>query len=216
MNSNDICLNIGSSVKVAEEWENIDASPSLRLSKFPIVGRSIVSLIKVPDWPKPIKYGDILKGLKVKENSCQLVYASHVLEHLALSDFHVAVENIYSYLKPGGIFRIIVPDLEAYISEYVKNRLDVDVSHDAAHRFMSETWTGNSGSRKNFYKRFCEAFSNARHQWMWDELSLSSTLEKHGFKNVKRCSYGNWSDTKFKFVEQEYSHEKAICLEAMK
>jgi predicted SAM-dependent methyltransferase len=216
MNTNDICLNIGSSVKAADGWENIDASPSLRISKIPIVGRTIVSLMKSPNWHNLIKYGDVLKGLKVEENSCRLVYASHVLEHLSLADFHVAVDNIYSYLKPEGVFRTIVPDLETYISAYVNTRLNSTLSHDAAHQFMSETWTGNPGSRKNFNKRFREAFSNSRHQWMWDEPSLSKTLEEHGFKNIRRCSYGIWSDPKFKFVEQEYSHENAICLEATK
>lgn len=38
------------------------------------------------------------------------VLAEHVLEHLSLQEFDAALRNIYKYLKPGGIFRLAVPD----------------------------------------------------------------------------------------------------------
>ena len=43
-----------------------------------------------------------------------------MLEHLSLDDFRAALRNTYKILRPGGIFRCIVPDLEYYAKEYLK------------------------------------------------------------------------------------------------
>lgn len=117
-NPNDICLNIGCGDICPDDWHNIDASLSLRISKIPLIGRSVLSLTGAPNWSHSVKYGDIVKGLPNKHDFCQLIFACHVLEHLSIHDFQHAMKNIYSCLKPGGIFRIIVPDLEQYISIY--------------------------------------------------------------------------------------------------
>jgi ubiquinone/menaquinone biosynthesis C-methylase UbiE len=55
-------------------------------------------------FPKEVKYGDIVKGLPVADNSFRCVYASHVLEHLALHDFRKALRNTFNILEPGGVF----------------------------------------------------------------------------------------------------------------
>jgi hypothetical protein len=38
----------------------------------------------------------------MREESCRGVYASHVLEHLALDEFHRAIENTMRILEKGG------------------------------------------------------------------------------------------------------------------
>lgn len=43
-------------------------------------------------------------------NSLERVLAEHVLEHLTLLQLQDALWNIYKYLKPGGRFRLAVPD----------------------------------------------------------------------------------------------------------
>lgn len=217
MNIQGKCLHIGCGLKVVEGWENIDSSPSLRISQIPIIGKPFLALLnRNINWHSTVKYGDVIRGIRIEENSCEIIYAAHVMEHLSLADFHVTVDNIYSYLTLGGIYRLIVPDLEAYISAYTANRLNKDSSPEAAYKFMTKTWLGHSGSRKTLYNRFEEAFANSRHQWMWDEPSLFNALSQHGFKRIKRCSYGEWSDPRFQLVESEDKHFNAICIEAVK
>lgn len=216
MNKNQNCLHIGCGLITPEGWINIDASPSLRLAKFPVLGRYIISMLGGPSWPNSVYYGDIVKGIKIKTGSCELAFSAHVLEHLSLSNFHPAVSNIYSYLKPGGVFRAIVPDLEKYINTYITHRSNSSLSIKAAHEFMSVSFIGHSGSRSGFYWRLKEAFSNSRHQWMWDEPSLVDAFSQHGFKNIRRCDYGEWSDPRFGAIEEESNHFYAICIEGTK
>ena len=216
MNTGGICLNIGCWVDAPKEWENVDASPYVKISKIPIFGPLIISAVSAPKLPSSVKYGDLLKGLNIKPESCELVFASHVLEHLSLSDFHIALNNIYSYLQPGGIFRAIVPDLEQYIGKYKEHRSEHALATKAAHKFMQDSGIGQTESRKDIQQRLREVFSNSRHQWMWDEPSLSDALIQHGFKNIQRCNYGDWSDPRFGLVENKGRHWDAICLEATK
>jgi Methyltransferase domain len=212
-----ICLNVGcGNVTNPNGWENIDASLSLRISKIPAIGRSILSLTHSPQWSNLVKYGDIVRGLPGKEQKYHLIFACHVLEHLSLEDFHQAMTNIYSYLHPGGIFRIIVPDLEQYITTYLSDRADNRISSSAADEFMTKTWLGHQGSRKSLHSRILEGFSNFRHQWMWDEPSLKAAFTHHHFTNIRRCYYGDWQDTRFATVEKEDNYIKAIGIEGMK
>jgi len=210
----EILLHIGCGLEFVEGWENIDASPSLKISKIPLIGRPLVSMMGGANWSK--KAGDLLKGLSIAPGSCTLMYASHVFEHLSIADFYVALEKVYLYLKPGGILRIIVPDLEKYIEAYIKNRSDKELATKAATDFMHHSWIGHQGSRRSFDRRLRDAFSNHRHQWMWDEPSLKNALAKQGFINIRRCNYREWSDPRFAAVEKEIRHADSVCIEGIK
>ena len=126
------------------------------------------------------------------------------------------MKNIYFYLQPGGILRIIVPDLEAYIKVYIEKRQEESTLAKAAPDFMVGSGLGYAKTRSTFTDRFSEIFANSRHQWMWDEPSLSEALIKHGFKNIRRCQYGEWEDSRFKAIENKKRHWKSLCLEATK
>lgn len=216
MSNHDLCLNVGCWTSVAEGWLNVDASVYVRLSKIPLLGSPILSAINAPQFPTSIQCGDLVKGLNIASNSCQLIFASHILEHLTLSDFNRALDNLYSYLKSEGILRVIVPDLETYIKDYLEQRANPQTASKAAYTLMKKSFLGNQGSRRSFYHRFQEIFANSRHQWMWDQPSLTEALENHGFKNIRRCYYGDWADPRFELVEEKDRHWQAICLEATK
>lgn len=197
-------------------WKNVDASPSLLISKVPIFGRVILALYRGPCWPKSVSYGDIVKGLKIKRETCELVFASHVLEHLTTNDVRIALENIHSYLKPNGIFRGVIPDLEKIINNYRSEKFDNNSKLDTACNFVKNTGLGGEQSRNNLRSRLIEAFSNSRHQWMYDWQSISGLLQQQGFKSIERREFGNWSDSRFKEVERSDRCIDAICFEARK
>jgi len=81
---------------------------------------------------------------------------------------------------------------------------------------MEVSCLGHQGTRRNLYYRLREAFANHRHQWMWDDASLTTAFERQGFKNTRLCRYGDWRDPRFADVENEASYDGAIGIEAMK
>src|ERR1700744_65996 len=99
----------GSGLWAPVEWTNFDASPALRLQRLPVLGS--LGPVRSPKFPANVLYGDIVKGLPVTPRSFRAIYCSHVLEHLSLNDFRVALRNTRTLLQDRGIFRLVVPDL---------------------------------------------------------------------------------------------------------
>lgn len=63
---------------------------------------------------------NLLKGIPFPDNSFDLVYHSHVLEHFPKSEAPKFIAECYRVLKPGGIIRIAIPDLEQIALNYIK------------------------------------------------------------------------------------------------
>jgi hypothetical protein len=209
-------LHIGCGLNAPKSWLNIDASPSLRISRFPVVGSVASKLLNFPEWPTQAKYGNIVLGLNAQKEYCDLVFAAHVLEHLSLNDFHVALKNIFYYLKPGGFLRIIVPDLEVFAKSYISSKRDQSSQDQASISFMQDTLLGVKSTRSSYFSRLKEAFSNSKHQWMWDQESLVKAVKDHSFSVVRPCVYGDWSDERFSEVEREKDYRFAVGIEAQK
>ena len=62
---------------------------------------------------------NLLTGIPFKNNSFDLVYHSHVLEHFKKEDAEIFIQDCLRVLKPGGIIRIAIPDLETIATNYL-------------------------------------------------------------------------------------------------
>jgi predicted SAM-dependent methyltransferase len=92
-------LNVGCGDKFHNNWVNIDMVSSS------------------PD----VMAANILKGMPFPDNHFNVVYHSQVLEHIPKEKAEDFIRECYRVLKPGGIIRIVVPDLENIVDEYKKN-----------------------------------------------------------------------------------------------
>jgi predicted SAM-dependent methyltransferase len=131
----------------------------------------------------------------------QRLYASHVLEHLAYEDALRALDNSYKALKPGGVFRLIVPDLAARARLYVARADRADPT--AARDFMESTVLGERRRPKGLLRSLAAILGGYQHRWMWDEASMAGALAKAGFVDIRRCSFGDSGDPMFARVEQQ-------------
>ena len=136
MTVQSIGINFGCGLSIAEGWQNYDASPTLLLQRTPILGWVAKQVIK-PRFPDLVKYGDIVRGLPEPDAAVDYIYCSHILEHLALEDFRLALREVLRVLKPGGVFRGVLPDLEADIRNYL-----ADTRDDACLHFMEASGLG--------------------------------------------------------------------------
>jgi len=199
-----------------EEWLNFDASIRIRLEHLPVVGPLYAANVwrfhsHGKAYPANVHFGDIRRGLPLPEASCDAVYSSHVLEHLCLADARLALENTRRILKPGGLFRLVVPDLECAARDYVAALDRGDPAGAAA--FLQATMLGKparSSLIAALYARLC----GSRHLWMWDQFSLSEALTQHGFTAIRRCRFGDSEDPKFRSVEDPERFQNALALEA--
>lgn len=203
-----IRVQYGCGLSAPTGWINFDCSPTLRLQRLPLIGRWMTVLVK-PAFPKAVRYGDIVRGLPVKHGSVDLVYCSHVLEHLALHDLRRALRNTHKSMRPGGIFRMVLPDLRALAETYVS-----DSSHESALRFMRDTYLGHNDRRRGLVGLLRAGFGNSRHLWMWDFSSLSAELSAAGFQNIRRASFGDSVDSAFATVEELHRWDGQLGVES--
>ncbi len=73
---------------------------------------------------------NLLRGIPFADNSFDVVYHSHVLEHFSKADGEFFLRECYRVLNPAGIIRVAVPDLEQIAIEYLKN-LDLAIHGDS-------------------------------------------------------------------------------------
>ena len=117
---------------------NIDWSPYLRIARNPMLrrlapffstGTEGERLSSVPD---NILVHDLRKGIPFPDGSVDAVYHSHVLEHIDRDGADGFMSEIRRVLRPGGVQRIVVPDLELLVKRYVASLERVDQGGPAA------------------------------------------------------------------------------------
>ena len=199
-------LQYGCGLSAPPDWMNYDASPSLRLQRLPVIGRA--RGLGAVRFPPQVRYGDIVKGIPVGDASCSAVYCSHVLEHLSLRDFRIALRNTHRLLKRGATFRLVVPDLRAAAARYL-----ADQSASAAPQFMTETFLGVAERSRGLGGLLRTWLGNSQHLWMWDYPSLRHELEVAGFSAVRRAQIGDSEDSMFASVEEPTRWTDAVGIQ---
>lgn len=181
-----------------DDWLNFDASPRLWLERAPLIGPILHGLGK-SNFPSNICVGDIVSGLPVPDGSVAGLYSSHVLEHIERSQVELALQNSLKLLRPGGIFRLIVPDLESLAARLlldIKNRVPF-----AADRFMRDCYLGEEFRPRGIGGWARAVLGNSQHRWMYDRAQLTRMLDDNGFVGIRDCSFGDCEDLRFLEVE---------------
>jgi SAM-dependent methyltransferase len=192
-------------------WRNFDAGPAFWIEKnLPFLRKAVVRR-GFPDYPPNIEYGDVVLGLPVEERSAQGVYCSHVLEHLALNEFRAALLHVLRYLKPGGVFRLVVPDLE-----FITNSYAASDRSDAAIAFMQAAHLGEPHRSRGVRDMARSLFGRSQHLTMWDYKGMAAELEQAGFVRIRRASCKDAGDSRFLDVEDPGRWENCLGMECFR
>lgn len=133
---------------------------------------------------------NVLWGLPFAEGSVWRVFLSHLLEHLFYpNDVMPFLGEILRVLEPGGVVRIIVPDIGQYIEAYQHD----DVEFFAERRHHWGKGDGRTTRLENFL-----AYAGAgpdpawlfqAHKFGYDFETLSRALERAGFAGIERSAF---------------------------
>jgi predicted SAM-dependent methyltransferase len=214
MDEQRLKINIGCGLNAASGWVNIDSSLNAWLAKWGWKTR-------IP-YPKNIYIRDVRKGLPFPNNSAEVIYCSHFLEHLTKDDAVSFIKECQRVLITAGVIRIIVPDLAQYAEEYVKRikeqKQGVLISEQPAEKFLEDLCIfEKSSARESGVSRIYKKLYNKNiHKFMYDEYSLTALLKEYGFSDIYRKSC---YESLIKDVEKLDNPERfnnAICLESRK
>ncbi|GAB5496838.1 MAG: hypothetical protein Phyf2KO_19180 [Phycisphaerales bacterium] len=193
--NNLVCVQYGCGLTAPAGWLSYDTSPTLRMQRIPLVGKFTPGV----RFPKEVRLGDVRKRLPVADSSVDRAYCSHVLEHLALDDCRAALRETFRFLKPGGVFRLVLPDLEAQTRAYLEKVGDPEAPHD----FMRGALLGAESRPSGLRGLAISWLGNARHLWMWDYPALSKELENAGFAEVRRAQFGDSGEQVYETIEEQ-------------
>lgn len=216
-------LNLGCGTKTSSSPEviNVDWSIYLRLKKSP-VPQAVVGLLlrgerleRFVSLPDNIIVHDLSKGAPFDSDSVEAVYHSHLLEHLDRGTAKAFLSEVRRVLKPDGIHRIVVPDLEKACTNYLSHIRVCEedpkeaVSHDSYVGAMIEQSVrreAHGTSQQSPLRRYVEnlLLGDARrrgetHQWMYDRINLSELLARVGYRDPQVLDYAtsqipNWNE----------------------
>lgn len=205
-----LVLNLGCGYHTSDRCTNIDWSVPVRL-KGSRVGRLVAPVIlsgdRLPAYQKMsdnVMRHDLRKGIPFPDSSADAVYHSHVFEHIDRDAVPRFLAEVHRVLKPGGVHRIVVPDLEFQARNYLDtldkaldgggNVEDHEESVSLLIEQMVRREAAGTSQRKPARRRLENLLlGDARrrgetHQWMWDRVTLPHELLRAGFRSPQIMS----------------------------
>ena|ERR1700731_1816289 len=164
----DFPVNIGPGLSAKDGWVNVDI--------FKFAGVNCIY--------------DCRKGLPFSDHAVRCIFTEHFFEHIDyLEEAPLFLADCYRVLQPGGVIRVIVPDVEKYIRAYctegweqlakVRPLLPDHIDVHFGSRFNTKMEVLNVVFRQYF-----------EHKYAYDFPTLEFALRRAGFSDIHRQGFG--------------------------
>ncbi|HEX3336887.1 MAG TPA: methyltransferase domain-containing protein [Jatrophihabitans sp.] len=146
-------------------------------------------------------YMDGTKPWRFEDGSLSHVYADNMIEHVPLAGARVFFAEAYRCLQPGGIIRLVTPDVRTHVDLYLKGA-DV-LKSDLANEYralgvviehpidMIRTPIGEFGHHSGY---------------VYDFETLDAELQRAGFQPAARRNLHESDDPKLRGLEERSAH----------
>ncbi len=224
-------LHLGCGPKTPKGWLNVDGSWNARIAKHPMLrslaarlGLAPAERFSIP-WSSHILIHDVRKPLPFPDCSFSAIYASHLLEHLYLTQGKRLLEECFRVCEPGGVLRMVVPDLGAVVREYlgeatVLEPLERQHWRTPADRLNARLLLRDPEPPQGgiFYRIYTLTQDFHSHKWMYDAHSLSDAMRSAGFMDVTERKYLESRISGIEDVEEKHRvlNGVGICVEGVR
>jgi predicted SAM-dependent methyltransferase len=174
-------LHIGCGHVILPKWVNLDIQPS--------EGVQIIDDARILN--------------KIENNSCDIIYACHILEHISRNEVQKVLNKWFLKIKTGGKLRLAVPDFEKITQRYMDTKN------------LGEVVGLIIGGHKDEWDK---------HGMVFDKNILTNMLLKSGFKYIKEWDwretdhhqYDDFSQAYLPHMEKDSGLLMSLNLEAYK
>lgn len=170
-------LHIGCFDRAIDGWINTDITPHIFVARVPAAATVLRRLGKMTAERyeqhqrgvfDDVRYLNLGKRFPFASGEIDNAFSAHVLEHLYREQARNCVAEVHRILKPGGVFRVSVPDLDWAVDNYDRK------NPDALLKLIYESE---------------QQYDKNRHHWMYNEHSMRALLLGAGFREAARCEY---------------------------
>jgi predicted SAM-dependent methyltransferase len=144
---------------------------------------------------------DILDGIPLEDNTIDYISSQHALQDLKIYDQVKALTELHRVLKPGGVLRVSLPDLDLAIDAYRNQKSQYFVVYDW------KTISGNFITQLLWYNHTQTLFTYD----FAEELFC-----KAGFKRVQRVAYRLTASLYPEIIQLDSREERSFYAEGFK
>lgn len=156
-------LHLGSSNHLLSGWMNTDLEP----------GEGSAFLDATKPFPLP-------------SESFDCVHAEHMIEHIPFADGVGMLRECHRILRPGGVVRIVTPNLPRIIGLYGATTTDAQKQYLD---WLAATFTPEAPEPKAVFV-INTFFQSWGHRFLYDEDTLRGAFRQAGFEDLRVCSLG--------------------------
>ena len=174
-----LLLQLGCGSVQPRGWINVDATPGARLARISWLGSWLAERagLRVTEAPE-VRVHDLRRRLPWRDGAAAVVYSAHALAHLRRDDGCRFLAECHRVLAPGGVLRVVVPDLVPILSGYEKGEIPaVDL--------LDHLGAGYEEPGDGPWNRRLAPFFRQPHRCMYDAESLLAAFRTAGFEDAR-------------------------------
>jgi SAM-dependent methyltransferase len=118
------------------------------------------------------------------------IFTEHTLEHLNYAEVARVLAECQRILKPGGIIRIVVPDLSIFVENYVSN------NESWFRDWEREVLKPRGRSMISRMEALSFVTQEYGHRSAWDFETMSIFLARAGLTEIRKCAFRESRDAR--------------------
>lgn len=210
-------VNIGCGPTPTRGWLNFDNSLSVRLAHYSWLAVVLAKLGLLTEGQKDlvsassnngILWANAARHIPVPDKSVEVLYTSHMMEHLDREEVRLFLREVYRVLAQHGIVRIAVPDLRKLVDQYA-------VEGDAD-SFIERTYLTRQRPRTLLDRMKYLIVGDRWHLWMYDGPSCCRLLSAMGFKEPRVVEPGSTVIAQPEALDLFERADESVYVEAFK
>jgi SAM-dependent methyltransferase len=175
---------------------NVGAGPSWRRAGW-----------ATSDHKKGFFKGGSAWSLDFPDGQFDLLFSSHMLEHIPHFKIDSVLHEFNRVLKPGAEIRLLCPDLEVIARAYVEKdevlraallAEDPAIRTDIGFGGSLVNFVVSGGSDMLMFSRSGDCIGGYGHIYAYDFEMLKTLLERHGFGNIRKCGFLESNHSEFR------------------
>lgn len=155
------------------------------------INLEIGGLTKRPGWvitnvnATTRNYLDATSRWPLEDGAVAYVYADNVIEHIPLEAGRAMLAEAYRCLQPGGVIRLITPDIRTHVEMYLAGPSAIDSAAGRHYREM-----GLTVEHPIDLVRIPIGSFGHHTGYVYDFDTLDLELKRAGFRSTTRCELG--------------------------